>query len=589
MPDGLPALVADDTVLAMERYGAFVVRAWSPRVVAVTGTVGKTGTKELVADVLATRFTVFRTPGNYSGRFGLAVALGGLRPEHEIAVVEMATGHFGEIDAMCAMAPPEVGVVTAVDAAHLVALGDVDGVAREKGALLAHLPADGLAVLGADDPRVLALAPRSPAPVVGVGTSPDADYRAEDVVVGIDGTTCTAVHDTWRAPVTVPWLGAHSVQAALVGLAVADHFGVDRGDAVGAIGRLDGVPGRLRPLPGPGGSIVLDDTTTPRPVRCTPAWTRWPRCRPGPASPSSATWPSSVPPRRSCTARSGGHAAGVVDLLVTQGNAAAWIADAAVRAGMPADRVAITFTPEDAVAEVAGRLGPDTVVLVKGSAVARMERVVERLLARRDPRGLLVRQDRAWRSIRIVEPDRPTWLEIDLSAIVSNTSAIWPSGRADAEVMVVLKADAYGHGAVQVAHTALRNGATRLGVACVPEARALRRAGIRAPILVLGYTPGWQGRDAVGLDVTLAVFDLDTARALGRAARALDSTVSVHVKVDTGMHRLGVPPGGGPGASSPRWDGGRARGDGGVHPLRLCRRPVSRGRRRDGRPGGGLP
>jgi Alr-MurF fusion protein len=231
----------------------------------------------------------------------------------------------------------------------------------------------------------------------------------------------------------------------------------------------------------------------------------------------------------------------VVDLLVTQGNAAAWIADAAVRAGMPPDRVAITFTPEDAVAEVAGRLGPDTVVLVKGSAAARMERVVERLLGGGDPGGLLVRQDRAWRSIRIVEPDRPTWLEIDLSAIASNTRRL-AERAGDAEVMVVLKADAYGHGAVQVAHTALRNGASRLGVACVPEARVLRRAGIRAPILVLGYTPGWQGRDAIGLDVSLAVFDLDTARAFGRAARALDSTVSVHVKVDTGMHRLGIAP-----------------------------------------------
>ena len=105
---------------------------------------------------------------------------------------------------------------------------------------------------------------------------------------------------------------------------------------------------------------------------------------------------------------------------------------------------------------------------------------------------------------------------------------------------MVLKADAYGHGAVQVAHTALRSGATRLGVACVPEGRALRRSGIRAPVLVLGYTPGWQGREAVGLDLSLAVFDLETARALGRAARALESTVSVHVKVDTGMHRLGV-------------------------------------------------
>lgn len=303
IPDDLPALVVDDAVVAMERYGAYVVRAWAPRVVAVTGTVGKTGTKELVADVLASRFTVFRTPGNYSGRFGLAVALGGLRPEHEVAVIEMATGHFGEIDAMCAMAPPEVGVVTAVGAAHLVALGDVDGVAREKGALLAHLPHDGLAVLGADDPRVLALAPRSAAPVVSVGTSPDAGYRAEDVVVGADGTTFVVVHDTWRAEVTVPWLGAHSAQAALVGLAVADHFGVDRDDAVAAIGRLEGVPGRLRPLAVPEAASSSTTRTTPPPVRSTRPSTHLPPCPPGPASPSSATWPNSAGRKRSCTAR----------------------------------------------------------------------------------------------------------------------------------------------------------------------------------------------------------------------------------------------------------------------------------------------
>ncbi len=109
--------------------------------------------------------------------------------------------------------------------------------------------------------------------------------------------------------------------------------------------------------------------------------------------------------------------------------------------------------------------------------------------------------------------------------------------------MVVLKADAYGHGAVQVAHTALRNGATRLGVACVPEARVLRRAGIRAPVLVLGYTPGWQGREAVGLDLTLAVFDLDTARALGarRPGPRLDG-----VGPREGGHGH-APPRGGPG------------------------------------------
>ena len=228
---------------------------------------------------------------------------------------------------------------------------------------------------------------------------------------------------------------------------------------------------------------------------------------------------------------------------MTHGNAAAWIADAAVRAGLPADRVAITFTPEDAAAEVGGPAGTrhrGAGEGERGGADGAGGRAPPG--RRQGPGGLLVRQDRAWRSIRIVQPDRPTWLEIDLSAIGRQRPGPSPNGPATPQVMVVLKADAYGHGAVQVAHTALRNGAARLGVACVPEARALRRAGIRAPVLVLGYTPGWQGREAVGLDCTLAVFDVQTARELGRAARALDSTVSVHVKVDTGMHRLGVGP-----------------------------------------------
>ena len=260
VPDGCPALVVDDTVAAMERYGAHVVRAWAPRVVAVTGTVGKTGTKELIAEVLATRFTVFRTPGNFSGRFGLAVALGGLRPEHQVAVVEMATGHFGEIDAMCAMAPPEVGVVTAVDAAHLVALGDVDGVAREKASLVARLPADGLAVLNADDPRVAAMAGAGPAPAVTFGDGPGSGFRADGVALTASGTTFTCHHDGWEERVVVSFLGAHSTGAALAALAVGERFGIGRADAVAAVGRVDALPGRLRPLAGRAGSLLLDDS-----------------------------------------------------------------------------------------------------------------------------------------------------------------------------------------------------------------------------------------------------------------------------------------------------------------------------------------
>jgi alanine racemase len=544
-PEHCPCLVVGDTVSAMESYGAHVIRAWAPRVVAVTGTVGKTGTKELIADVLATRFTVFRTPGNFSGRFGLAVALGGLRPEHQVAVVEMATGHFGEIEAMCAMAPPEVGVVTAVGAAHLVAFGDVDGVAREKSALVIHLPADGLAVLNADDRRVRAMADVSRAPVVTFGSRDDAGtggYAATDVVMSASGTSFTGLHHSWEQRITVPLLGAHSaLPAALAALAVGDHFGIDRDDAIAALGRAVPVPGRLRPLPGRDGSLLLDDTYNAAPRSVLAGLATLAGLPGGMRIAVLGDMAELGELSEDLHRKVGREAAAVVDLLVIQGNSAAWAADAARKAGMEADQVIVTFTAEEAAAEVVSRLGPDVVVLIKGSATARMERVVELLLAEGcDPTELLVRQDRAWKSLSVVQPDRPTWLEIDLAAITHNVR-ILAARASGAEVMVVLKADAYGHGAVQVAHTALRSGATHLGVACLPEGRVLRRAGIRAPILVLGYTPGWQAREAVGLGLSLAVFDLDSARAYGLAALALDSSAIVHVKVDTGMHRLGVP------------------------------------------------
>ena len=541
VPDMCTALVVDDPVGAMELYGAHVVKVWAPRIVAVTGTVGKTGTKELIADVLATRCTVFRTPGNFSGRFGLAVALGGLRPEHQVAVVEMATGHFGEIDAMCAMAPPEVAVVTAVGEAHLVSLGDLDGVAREKGALVGNLPTDGLAVLNGDDTRVAAMAAGSPAPVVTFGHAAGADYRADDVELAAAGTRFRYRRAGRETLVAVPLLGSHVASAALAALAVADRFGVDAADALAALGRATALPGRLRALPGLDGSVVLDDTYNAAP-RSVLAGLATLAALPAGLRIAVLGDMAELGHRSEELHREVGRAAaGAVDLLVTVGNAAATAADAARQAGLDPDQVTVTYTTEEAVAAVLPHLGPGALTLVKGSAAARMERVVERLLGEgTDPADLLVRQDRAWKSMTIVQPDRPTWLEIDLAAVAHNVRVL--AARAGgAEVMVVLKADAYGHGAVQVAHTALRSGATRLGVACVPEARVLRDAGIRAPILVLGYTPGWQAREALGLDATLAVFDLETARAYGVAAGALDTTAAVHVKVDTGMHRLGVP------------------------------------------------
>jgi alanine racemase len=136
--------------------------------------------------------------------------------------------------------------------------------------------------------------------------------------------------------------------------------------------------------------------------------------------------------------------------------------------------------------------------------------------------------------------ERPTWVEIDLSAIGNNTRRIKSLVGPHVQVLVSLKADAYGHGALKVARTVLHNGATMLGVATVSEAAPLREAGIDAPILVFGYVPLWQMREAVRLSVTVTLYSIESAQALSRAALALGKTVKVHVKVDTGMARLGV-------------------------------------------------
>ena len=138
-------------------------------------------------------------------------------------------------------------------------------------------------------------------------------------------------------------------------------------------------------------------------------------------------------------------------------------------------------------------------------------------------------------------PGRPTWVEVDLEAIAYNVRRL-KAMAGQAELLITVKANAYGHGAVHVARTALRNGATWFGVACLGEALELREAGIHAPILIFGYTPAWQARDVVQHDISVALFDLDTARALSQAARDLGREAKVHVKVDTGMGRLGVFP-----------------------------------------------
>jgi len=323
---------------------------------------------------------------------------------------------------------------------------------------------------------------------------------------------------------------------------VAFHRGIDIDTAVARLSTLPRVPGRLYPLAGVAGSLLLDDSYSSSPA----------------AAEAALDTLAAVEGRRKVAVlgdmlelgdyEAAGHeqvgrkAATCVDLLVTRGERGRHIAEAARTAGLPPEQALITYTAEDAARAVRERVGPGDVVLVKGSLAARMEQVVALLLAEpADAPAHLVRQDAGWQSVVTVSSQRPTWLEIDLGAIAGNVRRLKALAGA-AELLISLKADAYGHGAIQVAHTALHNGATWLGVATISEGVALRHAGIDAPILVLGYTPAWQARDLLRHDLTATVFDLDVAAALSRASVALERPARVHVKVDTGMARLGVFP-----------------------------------------------
>ena len=139
-------------------------------------------------------------------------------------------------------------------------------------------------------------------------------------------------------------------------------------------------------------------------------------------------------------------------------------------------------------------------------------------------------------------PHRPAWVEVNLSAIESNTRRLIGIVGPDVELLAMVKANGYGHGAVEVSRAALRAGATWLGVVSVGEGLELRRAGIGARILVLGYTPPEWTHAAIESDLTLTIFTLDAARAVSETACALNRCTRVHVKVDTGMARLGVTP-----------------------------------------------
>ena len=594
----ITTIVVEDTRIALQQYASAILRRWRPVVIAVSGSVGKTSTKEAIAELLSGHFATFKSWQNYNDALGLPLSLGRLEERHQFAVLELGCDHPGEMRHLCQMTQPSIGVLTNISPTQLQYFGTLDRLAEEYGQLLAMLPKNGIAIVNGDDPLIRDQLAHCAAPITTFTPS-----QAQNVQLSWDGITCEIPFDSTGKPLiasasstsafeteainhgsplhlSARLLGKHHISTMLAAIAVGKQCGLSFAEMQPSLAHLRALPGRLYTLPGITSTTLLDDTHNSAPasveagleiVKSLPA-----RYRIAILGDMLRLGDYAEEAHR----LTGQKVAQSVDFLVARGEYASIIAESARKAGMPEDHIIITSTHEDAAQSVEhllqsisenrqndqgdrnGRLynpvqgtgggqprpgnhpypfPPDIVIYIKGSEETRMERVTELLMAEpRKARELLVRQTPGWKQITMTRPIRPTWVEINLSAIAHNTRRIAALIGPRVRILASLKADAYGHGAVKVGHTVLHNGATMLGVATVSEAMPLREAGINAPILVFGYVPAWQMREAVHLDVTLTLYSIEAAQAVSRAALALGKTALAHIKVDTGMGRLGI-------------------------------------------------
>ncbi|MBN2564977.1 MAG: UDP-N-acetylmuramoyl-tripeptide--D-alanyl-D-alanine ligase [Candidatus Eisenbacteria bacterium] len=373
-----PLLLVDDTVDALLTLAGWYRNRFELPIVAVTGSNGKTTTKDMIASVLSTRFRTAKTSGNYNNHIGVPLTLFDIEAAHQSAVVEIGMNHLGEIARLAAAVRPKVGVITNVSAAHMETMRNVDTVAQAKAELIEALPPDGTAVLNWDDPRVKALWARGPSNVVSFGMSPDAEVRAINIKTRPDGVSFELA-DGGRVELPVP--GSHNVMNALAAIAVGRVMGVP--DEAAADGLSVFQPSAMRMHTARVGQMtILNDAYN---------------CNPGSLRAALAALKDVAAGRPTAAAlgdmlelgetseeahrEAGATAARLgVDYLFLFGEEVKALSRGATENGIPPERVHI-YEDKAALAEaVRSQLPASAVLLVKGSRGMRMEEVVESLM-----------------------------------------------------------------------------------------------------------------------------------------------------------------------------------------------------------------
>jgi UDP-N-acetylmuramoyl-tripeptide--D-alanyl-D-alanine ligase len=378
VPEDLALVEVPDTLEALQRFAASYRRLLSARIIGVTGSSGKTSTKELIASVLRVRFKTKATEGNLNNHIGVPLTLMRLDPDDQYGVVEMGMNHPGEIAPLADMAAPQIGVISSIGPAHIEFFEDQAAIAAEKAELLAALPPDGLAVLNSDDEWSRRVADRSRARVVWVGSGPESTWRAEDLRIEPDHLSFVLRHNGSSARVRLPVVNRIMVGNALLAAAVGRDCGLTMDEIARGLESVK-LPGARMQVLNIAGAWIINDAYNSNPDSAKAALT------------ALHEFPNAQ--RRIAVLGTMGelgvHAAELhfitgeyaakqgVEFLIAVGPQAAAYARGAIAGGMTHQQVVSAVDAAAAAAALKEVLREGDAVLVKGSHFMGLERIVE--------------------------------------------------------------------------------------------------------------------------------------------------------------------------------------------------------------------
>ena len=386
VPDRFALIRVADTLVGYQSIAAGYRRSLPLKVIAITGSNGKTSTKDFVAAALARRYRVTKTEGNFNNHVGLPRTMLDATSEHEIAVWELGMNHPGEIAALAALASPDVGIITNVGIAHIEFMGSREAIAQEKGALAEAIQAGGTMILNADDPFSASIATRTGAKIVLAGVHHGA-VHAEDIRQSAIGSEFTILEGAHRCRAQLPVPGLHMVQNALFAIAAGRAFGLSLEECAAGLASTPLTKARLQ-LREIRGVQFLDDSYNANPESMQAA------LRTLVELDAEGKRIAVLGQMSELGAESGHGHADVgrtaaelrIDHLITVGELGAAISRAASSAGL--EQVTNVATPSEAAEMLSEIAEAGDLVLVKGSRSARMERVLEEFMQREPVGGI---------------------------------------------------------------------------------------------------------------------------------------------------------------------------------------------------------